>query len=113
MTTSFLLAKGVIGIVFLLDLIGLIVTFATGDFFGDGKTLLSLPWGIFTFIDLYSMFLLFVLWMSFRNQFGIFSLVHLVATFLLGCVYCYGTVLYLLFESSDDWEKFFLGRGNL
>jgi len=47
----------------------LVLTFAfvKGDFTGEGSTLLSMPWGIVSLVDLYVGFALFSGWIAYRE----------------------------------------------
>ena len=88
--------------------VALLNGFIRGDFLDDGGALLENPWGIVSLVDLYVGFILFSLWIIFREH----SLVHtvlwvsamMILGFFAGALY----VLIVLFKS-EDWEQFFLG----
>ncbi len=83
--------------------------FARGNFGQDGAALLSNPWGLVSFVDLYVGFVLFSLWIAFREK-NIFSaflwiVLMMVLGFFTGSLY----VLVALYNSKGDWLTFFLG----
>ncbi len=83
--------------------------FIKGNFGQDGSELLANPWGIVSLVDLYAGFVLFSLWIAFREK-TIFSAViwiilMMVLGFFTGSLY----VLIALYRSNGDWLVFFLG----
>lgn len=92
---------------------GLFNGFVNGDFISDGKALLNNPWGIMSMIDLYVGFTLFSMWIFFRehNIFRalIWTILMMVLGFFTACVY----ILIALYQSKEDWDKFFKGRDKL
>lgn len=71
---------------------GLIV----GDFLSDGAEILANPWGVVSLVDLYVGFVLFSLWIVFREQSVIRSIVWVVAMMVFGF---WTASLYLLIAS--------------
>jgi hypothetical protein len=83
--------------------------FINGDFGQDGAELLANPWGVVSLVDLYAGFLLFSVWIAFREK-NVFSAViwiilMMVLGFFTGSLY----VLVALYQSKGDWLWFFLG----
>ena len=84
--------------------------FLNGDFSSDGALLMANPWGIVSLVDLYVGFVLFSLWIAFRET-------HLAAKvlwitgmmvfgFLTGSLY----VLIILIRSKGDLKYVFFGH---
>ena len=83
--------------------------FINGSFSEDGARLLANPWGIVSLVDLYVGFILFSMWIAFREK-NIFAattwiVLMMVFGFLTASVY----ILVALYGSNGDWLKFFLG----
>ena len=97
-----------------IGLIGMTVVlingFVNGNFNQDGGQLLANPWGVVSLVDLYAGFLLFSLWIAFREK-NVFSAViwiilMMVLGFWTGSLY----VLITLYKTKGDWLAFFLGH---
>lgn len=88
----------------------LVYAFTFGDFFGEGKELLSSPWGIVSLVDLYVGFILFSGWIIYREDSLIRSIVWvffmMVLGFFTGALYTY----IALQTSGGDWQRFFMGN---
>jgi len=88
----------------------LISGFTVGDFGSDGSKLLSNPWGIVSMVDLYTGFILFSLWIIYREKSvissGIWVVLMMVLGFFTGSLY----VFLALVKSEGDWKKFWLGQ---
>ncbi|MFC2026268.1 DUF1475 family protein [Chloroflexota bacterium] len=87
----------------------LIYGFRYGDFFADGKDLLSNPWGIVSMVDLYVGFILFSGWIIYREdsilRIFVWVFFMMVLGFFTGALYTF-----LALQSSDgDWRRFFMG----
>ncbi len=84
--------------------------FINGNFGQDGAELLANPWGIVSLVDLYAGFVLFSIWIAFREKNPIVAmfwiLLMMVLGFFTGSLY----VLINLYLSKGDWLKFFLGE---
>ncbi len=87
----------------------LLYGFIVGDFSSDGAELLANPWGIVSVVDLYVGFIIFSMWIAFRekNTFlaVIWIILMMVFGFLTACVY----ILLTLHQSKGSWLTFFLG----
>ncbi len=90
--------------------IGLVNGFINGDFLKDGKELLANPWGVMSMIDLYVGFTLFSMWIFYRenNIFKsvIWTFLMMILGFFIACVY----ILMALYNSKEDWDRFFKGN---
>jgi hypothetical protein len=101
----------------IVPLVGLLVTgaiiiygFGVGDFWSEGMTLLAMPWGIVTLVDLYTGFALFSGWILYREKSlgraAIWIILLLILGFFLGCIY----VLMAFQASQGNWKRFWLGQ---
>jgi hypothetical protein len=88
----------------------LIYGFTVGDFAGEGSTLLSMPWGIVSLVDLYVGFVLFSGWIVYRERSLPRSLVWIVLTMVLGFFTASLYTLIALQTSGGDWRRFWMGR---
>ena len=88
----------------------LIYGFTIGDFSGEGSQLLSMPWGIVSLVDLYTGFILFSMWIIYREKSLpvaiLWTIAMLVLGFFMGSLY----TLLALQQSGNDWRKFWLGK---
>lgn len=88
----------------------LIYGFIVGSFFQDGRELLSNPWGIVSLVDLYVGFILFSIWIVYREKSPwrsiIWVILMMVLGFFTGALY---TVI-ALETSHRDWRRFWLGK---
>ncbi len=83
--------------------------FINGNFGQDGGELLRNPWGIVSFVDLYVVFVLFSLWIGFREKNAALAIIWIILMMVLGFFTASLYVLLALFQSKGDWLKFFLG----
>lgn len=84
--------------------------FTAGDFFEDGSLILENPWGIVSLVDLYTGFILFSLWVVYRERYWYVSVVWVVAVMVLGA-FTFGVyILYAAISSNNDVLTFFLGH---
>lgn len=88
---------------------GLANGFINGDFTSDGAELLANPWGIMSIIDLYVGFVLFSMWIAFREKRILPAVVWIVLMMVLGFFTASIYVLVALFGSKGDWSVFFMG----
>ena len=88
----------------------LIYGFTAGDFGGEGRQLLAMPWGIVSLVDLYTGFILFSGWILYREKSWLqaagWVLLMLVLGFFAGSLY----TLVAALSSRGDWRRFWLGR---
>lgn len=88
---------------------GLANAFINGSFSKDGAALLANPWGVMSMVDLYVGFVLFSMWIVFRERSMALIIVLIVLTMIFGFLI---TALYIainLQRSKGDWLEFFLG----
>jgi len=88
----------------------LIYGFTIGDFAGEGSTLLKMPWGIVSLVDLYTGFMLFSGWIIYREKSLLAAILWTVAMLTLGFWAGSLYALITLFRSEGDWRKFWLGK---
>jgi hypothetical protein len=83
--------------------------FINGNFSADGADLMANPWGIVSLVDLFAGFILFSMWIAFREKTILTAvtwiILIMVLGFFTGCLY----VLVNLYNSKGDWLTFFLG----
>lgn len=84
--------------------------FTVGDFFADGSLILENPWGIVSLVDLYTGFVLFSIWIVYRES-NLIAMILWVAAmmifgFLTGSIY----VLWAAISSKGNTLTFFLGK---
>jgi hypothetical protein len=87
----------------------LVYGFGVGDFGADGALILANPWGIVSLVDLYTGFVLFSLWIIFRES-NLFIIIlwvtaMMVFGFLTGAIYVFVCAI----QSKGDWTTFFMG----
>ncbi|MBC8335416.1 MAG: DUF1475 family protein [Anaerolineales bacterium] len=88
----------------------LIYGFTIGDFAGEGSQLLSMSWGIVSLVDLYTGFILFSLWIFYREEKLYVAILWTIAMMTLGF---FAGSLYAflnLQKSKGDWIHFWLGK---
>ena len=88
----------------------LIYGFTIGDFSGEGSQLLSMPWGIVSLVDLYTGFILFSMWIIYREKALPIAIIWTVAMMTLGFFAGALYTLINLYTSDNDWRKFWLGK---
>lgn len=83
--------------------------FVAGDFFADGSLILANPWGVVSLVDLYVGFIIFSMWIAFREEkiwvAAIWILLMMTLGFFTGALY----VFLNLHKHHNDWEGFFMG----
>jgi hypothetical protein len=88
----------------------LIYGFTVGDFGGEGKQLLSMPWGIVSLVDLYVGFILFSGWIVYREKSAARSIVWVILMMILGFWTASLYTLIALQTSGGDWKRFWMGQ---
>jgi len=88
----------------------LIYGFTVGDFNGEGKILLSMPWGIVSLVDLYVGFILFSGWIVYREKSLVRAIVWVVLMMVLGFFTASLYTLIALQTSGGDWKRFWMGK---
>jgi len=104
------LAK-VISLIGVLAMGGIITwAFASGNFSEEGGTLLSMPWGIVSMVDLYVGFTLFSCWIIYREKSLARSVVWVILMMTLGFFTASLYAFIALQTSGGDWRRFWLGK---
>jgi hypothetical protein len=88
----------------------IIYGFTTGNFGAEGAQLLQMPWGIVTLVDVYVGFILFAMWVVYREASLLAKVAWVVALMVLGNLIAALYVLLALNASRGDWRKFFMGQ---
>jgi O-antigen/teichoic acid export membrane protein len=88
----------------------LIYGFTLGDFAGEGRQLLAMPWGIVSLVDLYVGFSLFSVWIVYRERSFARSLIWVVLMMTLGFFTASLYTFLALQASGGEWKRFWLGR---
>jgi len=88
----------------------LIYGFTAGNFFADGAQLLSNPWGIVSFVDLYVGFILFSGWIIYREKSGFRSIFWIFFMMTLGFFTGALYTFIALQTSGGDWQRFWMGN---
>ena len=101
----------------LISLLGVLVMgaaiangFINGDFAGEGSQLMKMSWGIVSLVDLYTGFILFSMWIIYREKSLpvaiLWTIAMMVLGFFTGALYAF----LALQASNGDWRKFWLGK---
>jgi hypothetical protein len=88
----------------------LIYGFTVGDFGGEGRVLLSMPWGIVSLVDVYVGFILFSGWIIYREKSIVRSVIWVALVMVLGNFTTSVYALIALVTSRGDWDRFWLGN---
>ncbi|NPV84857.1 MAG: DUF1475 family protein [Anaerolineae bacterium] len=88
----------------------ILYAFVVGDFSAEGARLLSMPWGVVSLVDLYVGFVLFSIWIVFRENSLWRSVVWVVLMMTLGFFAGSLYTFLALQQSGGDWRKFWLGK---
>ncbi len=88
----------------------LIYGFTVGDFAGEGKQLLSMPWGIVSLVDLYVGFTLFSGWIVYREKSVVRSIIWVALMMVLGFWTASLYAFIALQTSGGDWQRFWMGH---
>jgi len=88
----------------------LIYGFTVGDFSSEGSTLLKMPWGIVSLVDLYTGFMLFSGWILYREKSLPVAILWTAAMLTLGFWAGSLYALLALLRCKGDWRKFWLGK---
>ena len=88
----------------------LIYGFSIGDFSNDGAKILGNPWGIVSLVDLYTGFLLFSMWIVYREKSFLRSVLWVILMMVLGFFTGSLYTLIALLTSNGDWKVFWMGK---
>ncbi len=87
----------------------IVFSLLTGDFAAEGSVLMGMVWGQMSLVDLYVGFLLFYLWIWYREKSPVSKLLWFIVLMTTGSL---ATALYILTVSyqSKTKEEFFFGK---
>jgi hypothetical protein len=88
----------------------LVYAFTVGNFAEEGTTLLGMPWGIVSLVDLYVGFSLFSCWIVYREKTVLASIIWVVLMMVLGFWTGALYTFIALQKSGGDWKRFWLGK---
>ncbi len=88
----------------------IITAWIAGDFFDEGSTILSLPWGIVSLIDVYIGFALFSVWIIYREENALRWILWTILMMVFGNATASLYVFLAGWRSRGDWKRFWLGR---
>ncbi len=83
--------------------------FVAGDFAREGAQIIALPWGVVSLVDLYTGFVLFSLWIIYREAGWPARVIWVALMMVLGNFTAAVYVLWALQRSGGDPRRFFLG----
>lgn len=88
----------------------LIHGFMQGDLLNEGRTLLSMPWGVVSLVDLYIGFTLFSCWIAYREKSLAGAVAWIFCVMALGFFAASLYILVALQTSHGDWQHFWMGK---
>jgi len=88
----------------------LIYGFTAGNFTEEGSRLLAMPWGVVSLVDLYTGFILFSCWITFRERSLARSAIWIILMMVLGFFTASLYTFLALHSSHGDWHKFWFGK---
>jgi hypothetical protein len=104
------LAKTISGLGVLAMTVVLGYGFTVGNFGADGSALMANPWGVVSMVDLYTGFILFSMWIVYREESWVTSIIWVVLMMVLGFFAGSLYVFINLNKSGGNWKKFWLGK---
>ncbi len=100
----------IIAIIGLLAMTGVILyAFVAGDFGTEGAWITSHPWGIVSLVDLYVGFVIFSLWIVYREKSPVAAVIWVTLMMVLGNWTAALYVLLALVKCRGDWKTFWMG----
>jgi len=84
--------------------------FNSGDFASEGSKLLAMPWGIVSLVDLYVGFVLFSVWIIYREKSFLSSLIWVILMLTLGFFTGSLYTFIALQKSGGSWQRFWQGN---
>lgn len=88
----------------------LVYGFTIGDFAAEGSELLSMPWGIVSLVDLYVGFVLFSIWIVYRERSWQQAVIWVILVMVLGFLTASVYTLIAALTSEGDWRRFWMGN---
>ncbi len=90
----------------------LIYGFTKGDFGAAGSFFFHDPWGIVSLVDVYVGFILFSMWVIYRERRLWSALLWVAAIMILGNFPAALYAFLALQNSAGNWRKFWMGKNN-
>ncbi|MCB2342332.1 DUF1475 family protein [Clostridium estertheticum] len=90
---------------FLLMLGMIIYGFAIGNFTGEGKLLLGMPWGQISLVDIYIEFIIVCSWIVYRENNIAKSLIWVLLVLTLGSMISCLYIFISFNKSNGNWQK--------
>ena len=84
--------------------------FINGNIGAEGAWIFSNPWGIVSLVDLYTGFLLYSIWIAYREKSVVTAIVWIVLMMVLGFWTGALYTLVALQTSSGNWQRFWMGN---
>jgi len=103
-------AKIVTFICFLAMGAGISWALITGNLSDDGARILAMPWGVVSLIDLYVGFIIFSLWIVYREKNLLSTILWVLLMMSLGFFTGALYIFIALQKSNGNWKKFWLGK---
>jgi hypothetical protein len=104
------IAKIISGLGVVVMSVAIVYALVAGDFNAEGSLLLSMPWGIVSLVDLFTGFTLFSMWIVYRENSVIRSVLWIILLFSLGFFTGALYTFVALQGSQGDWQKFWMGN---
>lgn len=82
--------------------------FTRGDGWSELGALMGYPWFVVTLIDVYVGFILFAVWIAYREE-PLRAAIWIIALLVLGNAFAALYALVALARSRGDWSRFWLG----
>ncbi len=95
----------------ILLLIGVGYAVLTGDFLAEFNTMSTMPWLLITLLDIYVGFILFSMWVCWREQNALLALAICAAIMMLGNIASCLYVLYAVHGAGGSMHKLMNGHG--
>lgn len=89
--------------------VAILYAFIAGDFPSEGAWIISHPWGIVSLVDLYVGFILFSMWIVYREKSLVARIIWIILMMTLGNWTAALYILLALNASRGDWKKFWMG----
>ena len=84
--------------------------FTQGDLGAEGAIIGGIPWGVVSLVDVYVGFILFAVWVIYREEVLWQALIWVVLIMVLGNFTASVYALQALMRSQGNWKRFWLGK---
>lgn len=89
---------------------GFLYGFMKGDLMNEGTMLFSIPWGRVMILDIYIGFVIFGIWIYFREQTIRRFLIWFIPLLFIGNLIAIAYLIYAIFNSKNDMHKLMFGN---